>query len=153
MKFLLIQTQDKRQLITKYSHLPVLKEFIENFKVEVFTLKANSDIPYLEINKLATAICDPNFTMKPHGTIISKIQPKYDRTMLLKQAAEIKAFIQKTLLSGNVISLKHLKEKYKNFDFTDACLCNHLSIVRKDLESTGKIIKKIGAGKYCLAKN
>ena len=151
MECLLVKTKDKRKFLTEEGNLSMLKEFSETFKAEVLLVKTDSSQEILPLKKLAPAFCDSSYDSKPEYEMISKILPKRTRKSILKNASLIQKFIKKQLLDGKIVSLKNLKKKYKeNYGVTDACLCNHLSAVRKELENEGHKVTKTGAGSYQL---
>ena len=149
---LLIKTQDNRKFLTYEKHLPSIIEFAKTFSAEIYKVRAAGKL--MELKSLANAICDPQYDENPDHKKIEKLYPKSKKTRedILKDAAKISRFIRRRLLSGKALSLKELKNKYKNYNVTDACLCNHLAAVRKSLAREGHDFNKIGAGKYCLAK-
>jgi hypothetical protein len=148
---LLIRTKDNRKFLTYEKHLPSIIEFAKTFGAEIYQVEAVGKL--MELKSLANAICDPQYDENPEHTKIDKLYPKSKKTRdnILKDAAKISRFIRRRLLSGKAISLKELKEKYKDCNVTDACLCNHLATMRRSLTREGHSFEKVGAGKYCLA--
>lgn len=149
---LLIRTKDNRKFLTYEKHLPSLIEFAKTFNAEIY--KATAEGKLMELKSLANAICDPQYDENPDHTKIEKLYPKSKKTrdIILKDASKISRFIRRRLLSGKPLSLIELKEKYKNCNVTDACLCNHLATMRQSLVREGHSFDKVGAGKYCLVK-
>lgn len=147
---LLIRTKDNRRFLTAKENLDPILEFAKSFRAEIFLVKAPEGSKVLGLDKLAPAICDYSYDTKPTCKVVSRLFPKRNRSTILKEAAGIRKFIQKAMLSGKPLSLKTLKNKYKDLGLTDACLCNHFTAIRKQLETSGSIIKKTGAGEYCL---
>ena len=152
MNCLLIKTKDNRKFLTYEKHLPSLIEFAKTFNAEIYKVKSLGKL--MELKSLANAICDPQYDEKPNHTKIEKLYPKSNKTRdsILKDASKISKFIRRRLLSGKSLSLKELKDKYKNCNVTDACLCNHMATIRQTLVREGHSFSKIGAGKYCLAQ-
>lgn len=153
-KCLLIKTKDNRKFLTHENHLPSLVEFTKTFGAEIYLVEpGEGEKIYNKLKPLTVAICNPLSESDPDFQIISKIYPenKRDRKSILTDAKIIRQYIQKKLLSKKSVSLKELKEKYKNYNLTDACLCNHLAVVRKSLINSGHTFRKVAAGKYCLA--
>jgi len=148
---LLVKTKDKRKFLTHKKNLKMLEEFANTFKAEVYLVRVFEKPEILELEKLAPAICDSTYNSKPSYEVVTRLLPKRSRSSILKNAENIKRHIRKKLESGRTISLKELKTKYKeSYAVTDACLCNHLSMVRKEFEDQGRSVKKTGAGAYCL---
>ena len=71
-----------------------------------------------------------------------------NRQEILKSAKKITQHIEEKFLKGEIISLKNLTKKYEKLNITSACICNHITSVRKKLEKLGKQFVKIGGGKY-----
>lgn len=149
---LLIKIKDNRKFLVQEKHLQSLIEFAKTFNAEIFQVSTKEKTMSLE--KLATAICNPQHKKNIEFEKIKKIYPEIDknRSGIIKNAAKINKFIRDCLLSGEPISLKDLKNKYKNYNITDSCLCNHLNNTRKKLIEEGYEFVKVGAGKYCLLK-
>ena len=63
-------------------------------------------------------------------------------------AAQIQSHLKKEFLSGKVISLHKIKNKYKKYDLSLSAICNHITKARKQLKKEGYKIEKVGAGKY-----
>jgi len=148
---LLLKTKDGRKFLTYEKNLPSLIEFAKTFGAEIYRVEIEKQ-KILELKALANAICDQEYATSPKHRRIEKIHPKPKRTRqaILRNAIKIRKFIRRRLLAGKPVSLKELKTKYKHYEMTDACLCNHLSTIRKLLIREGYTIKKLGAGKYCV---
>lgn len=151
-KCLLLRTKDKRKFLTHEKNLPSLIEFSKTFGAEIYEVIPEDGQKVLELKPLTVAICNPEYGGAPKYSKIDKIFPKSkrNRSTILNDAGKIRAFIKKRLLEGKPVSLKELKDKYKEWELTDACLCNHLSVTRKELVQSGHSFRKLGAGKYCL---
>ncbi len=150
---LLVRTQDKRKFLVPEKNMPTLIEFIKTFHAEVYRVELieGKIIPQLKL--LASAFCNPEYKSTMKVKKIEKIYPvTRARSFLLENAKKIRKYIQKTLASGKPVSMKQLKKRYKNCNVTDACLCNHLSVVRQQMIRSGKLVNKIGQGKYCLVQ-
>jgi len=149
---LLLRTKDKRCFVTSEKHLDTLTEFAKTFKIEVFLVELKEKTKILGLKTLASAVCDQNQNYDVQHTKLKKLFPanKRSRKEILEEAARIQRFIQKRFTSGKQLSLKELKEKYKNCNLTDACLCQHMAKVRKLLSRKGNNFEKLGAGVYRL---
>jgi hypothetical protein len=152
---LLIQTKDHRRFLTHEKSLPSLIEFAKTFGAEIYVVKPHRGATILKLKKLTTSICDSHYDGHPDCTRLEKLFPKAkrDRTTILSEARMIRRFIEKRFMAGKSVSLKELKEKYKDRNLTDACLCNHMSVVRKKMSLSGHRFNKIGAGNYTIAKS
>lgn len=150
---LLVKTPDKRKFLVNEKNMTSIIEFVKTFRAEVYKVEVLEGKVISQLKNLAGAICDPEYSAEIKVQNQEKIFPKSrPRTSILENAKKIRDFIKKRLDEGKSVSLKELKEKYKSCDITDACLCNHLSAVRKQLIRSGKTVKKIGQGKYCLVE-
>lgn len=152
-KCLLIRTKDGRDFLTYYKNLPCVIEFVKTFHAEVFKTTALKNQKVMELKSLTTAICDPQYKGQVQCGKISRLypSPSKGRKNIIKEAQTIRSYISKSLMSGDTVSLKELKKKYQKLELTDACLCNHMAVVRKELSKSGCLIRKIGAGMYCLS--
>lgn len=150
---LLVKTKDHRRFLTYEKHLLSLVEFAKTFAAEIYRVEPAEGQKVLELKALTAAICDSGYDGPPKYKKVEKIFPKAkrQRQTILADAEKIRRFIKKRLLSGKPVSLRELKNKYKDHKLTDACLCNHLSVVRRNLSDQGHTFRKLGAGKYCLA--
>lgn len=152
-KCLLIVTKDHRRFLTQQKNLPSLIEFVKTFGAEVYLVQTR-DQKILELKSLADAICNPDYDDNPECDKLKRVYPPVgkDRATILKEASKIKAFILDRFLTGKEVSLTDLKKRYKDYNVTDACLCNHLSVVRKTLAKEGKKVNKLGGGRYCIVE-
>jgi hypothetical protein len=153
-KRILVKTKDNRKFLTFEKNLPYLIEFAKTFNAEIELVKVDKKIKALETKALTAAICNPTRQDVPEYTSVRKIFPKSNkqRKSVLSGAKSIKDFIEKKFLSGKPVSLKDLKDKYKNQKLSDACLCNHMASVRKSLSKKGYKFRKLAAGKYCISE-
>lgn len=149
---LLIKTKDNRKFLTHEKNLPSLVEFAKAFGCEIYTVEPEKGQKVLELKTLTAAICNPEYESDPKGKKLDRVypRPKRNRKAILNEAGKIRKFITKRLLNGKPVSLKDLKDRYREHKLTDACLCNHLAVARKILGKQGYQFIKVGAGKYCL---
>lgn len=151
---LLVKTPDKRKFLVSEKNMSSIIEYVKTFHAEVYQVEVIQGKIIYQLKNLAMAICNPDFDTDMEIKNPKKIYPKTrPRSFILKNAKKIREFINERLSQGKSVSLKDLKKKYKNCDITDACLCNHLSAVRKQMIKSGMIVAKVGQGKYCLKKN
>lgn len=151
MNCLLIKTKDNRKFLTHKKNLESLIEFSKVFLAEIYLVEKEEG-KILELKKLAQSICKQDQEGEVKFRKIERLYPKARRSRkdILKDAQKIQSFIRRKLVDGKTLSLKDLKEKYKDLNVTDACLCNHFANVRKSLKKEGHDFRKIGAGTYCL---
>jgi hypothetical protein len=151
---IMIRTKDKRKLFTSKKNLPSLIEYAKTFRAELAEVEA--DVEPLELHQLAQALCDANVNQNvtPHN--VKAIYPKNvvkdskPRTVILKEAAAVKGWIEQQFAAKKVVSLKTLREQFDGMDLSDSTLCNHLTAVRKKLKAQGQIITKTDNGGYCV---
>jgi len=149
--YLLLKVKGGRKFLTQEKNLPSLIEFAKTFAAEIWRVEAENQKVF-ELKKLAQAICNQDYSQPPEYFNAKKIYPKAkkERSKILRNAAQVRKFIERRLLTGKSVSLKELKDKYQEWSVTDACLCSHLSAVRKHLVDQGYEVKKLGAGTYQL---
>jgi len=148
---LLLKTKDNKKFLTHEKNLPSLIEFAKTFRAEIYRVEVE-DQKTLELKALVDAICDQEYEITPKHNKLEKLfpVPKKARKDILADAVKIRSHIFRKLKSGKPVSLKELKKKYQKHKVTDACLCNHLSMARKQLTREGCTVKKLGAGTYCV---
>jgi hypothetical protein len=150
---IMIRTKDKRKLFTAKSNLPSLIEYVKAFRAEVAEVQTTAEP--LELKELAKALCDASVSQEESVSIVKEIYPKNivkdtkPRTVILKEAATVKSWIELQLLAKKVVSLKTLREQFDGMDLSDSTLCNHMTAVRRKLKTQGHIITKTDNG-YCV---
>jgi hypothetical protein len=144
----MIETKDKRKFFTHEKNFTPLMEFSKLFKAEISIVKVD-EAEVLDLQQLAPAICDKNYHINANYKILKiKLPQKRTRKTIIKTAKKIKKYIKLKFLNHEIVSLQELRKLFKNI--TTACLCNHISLIRRHLENTGHIVSKIGGGKYQL---
>jgi hypothetical protein len=155
MKCLLIQTKDKRKFFTHEKNFIQLIEFSKAFNAEISIVKLEKG-SILELEELAPAICDPEYkkTNAQYEVIETKIEKKdRSRAETLIIANKVKKHISEQFKKKNVVSLKEVKKKFKQYKLTDATLCNHIRKTKLELEKEGFEVSKLNAGQYRLKQN
>jgi len=106
----------------------------------------------LSLEELAPAICDPGYTAQASFSVLEHRLPgkKRMRSKLLKTAQKIREFIKNEFLAGKTVELQKVAKKFKRFNLSLACFCNHVRWVREELEGEGYLVIKTGGGKYVL---
>jgi hypothetical protein len=138
----MLKTKDKRKLITNKKHLAFLRGYVKTFDVKLHLVRIQGKPEILELDELAPALCDPTYNNQVECKIVKPEKKSY--------SSKIRTFITKKLLSKKPVSLKDLKQKFKELNVTDACLSNHFSAIRKQLKQDGYTVLKIECGKYQL---
>ena len=149
-KCLMIQTKDNNKLFTHEKNLPQLIEFSKIFNAEISTVQIIDENIILDLEDLAPAVCEKKSQKIEYELIETKFKNQ-TRTLILENADKVKKYIIKSLLDGNIVSLKDLSKKYKNLSIP--CLCNHFTSIRKTLEKNGHLFIKVGGGKYKITHN
>ena len=152
MKCLLIETKDKRKFFTHKKNLVQLTEFAKTFNSNLFIVELERG-EILELEKLALAICDPNYknnegvyTINEQIREIKAIKKvKNERADL---GEKIRNFIINEFMEKKPISIKKIKNKFKKHEISDATLYNHLRKAKIELENKGYKFLKIKAGIY-----
>jgi hypothetical protein len=152
---LLIQVKGGNSFLTPEKNLTSLIEFAKTFKVEIYLADPAADATILQLKALTAAICDPSYQSSVKCEKLERIFPtsKKNRKNVLIEANKIKSFITTKLLTGKPVSLKELKKKYHDQKLTDACLCHHLTMVRKSLMAEGCEFEKVAAGTYRISNS
>ena len=151
MKCLLIELKDKRKFFTQEKNMPQLLEFCKSFNASMKIVQMSGGELY-DLENLVLAICDP--TVKTTKTTYEIIETKINvnkRRETLTAAKKIQKFITEQFIKRKNVSLKILKQKYKDLGLSDAALCNHLKKVKSRLQEQGLNIIKEGAGNYKVA--
>lgn len=145
---ILLRAKNNKEFLVDEKLISSLREFVRTFEVELFEVIVSKHQKTQNLKCITNNICDANYQLNANYEIQRKIYPKNrDRSSMLKQSLLIRNYIEKQFMSKGVVSLKQIKSKFSNFNLTDACLCNHLSIVKASLSRKYKI-EKIKAGTY-----
>lgn len=150
MKCLLIETRDRRKFFTHEKNFGPLIEFSKSFSATLSFVDMEGG-ELMDLDQLALAICNPLHKSEPveYRVLENKLTAtKKSRQKMISNASKIHNFVLNTFLNGRVVDLKSLKKKYKQYQLTDAALCNHVKKVRDKLVSKGYAIEKVGAGRY-----
>lgn len=154
IKCLMIQTKDKRQFFTKEENYPELIEFSKTFDAELSIVKAKEEVEVIDLVNLPTAICDCDYKIKKPEVEIVEVKTltnkRKNRSKILKTSNKIREYVREQLKSGKPVKLAQIASKFKKYDLTLACFCQHVRAVRQELEKEGHTIEKIGAGQYVL---
>jgi len=147
---LMLETKDNQKFFTYEKNYDQIIEIANVLGAEISIVKIK-EAEVLALSKLAPAICStPDPEKKPDFEIIElKLsQNKKNRPKMLKNAKKIKKHIKELFLSKEIVKLADVASKFKRCRLTLACFCNHLKVVRKELEKEGYTIVKIGHGEY-----
>jgi hypothetical protein len=151
---IMIRTKDKRKLFTFKKNLPSIIEYAKTFRAELAEVEV--DVKPLELGELAKALCDANVNYDVTPKIVKEIYPKNvvkdykPRKVILKEAAEVRKWIESQFQAKKVVSLKTLREQFDGMDLSDSTLCNHITAVRNKLKTQGQIVTKNENGGYCV---
>src|SRR5574343_935644 len=137
MKCLLLKTKENKLFLTYEKNLLSIIEFIKTFDIELQIVATENKKLILELKDLIKALCNPLHKCHPIYNKIKTIYPKRKRENIIKTATEIKEFIKNKFLTEGSISLKSLKNKFSKYNLTDACLCHHLTTIRKSMSKEG----------------
>jgi len=151
-KCLMIELKDKRKFFTDKKNYPQLVEFSKAFDAEISVVRTDETL--VDLVSLASSVCDGSMKVtKPSFEILEIKVPsiKRRRSKLRHDAKIIRRWIRKELLDGKVVKLADLARRYKRYNLSLACFCNHFTAVRKELIREGYKIKKIKRGEYQLS--
>jgi tRNA splicing ligase len=145
---LMINTKDNRKFFTHEENFPDLIEFSRIFNAEMSIVQIENEKEILDLKKFVPAFCEKKSQKTKYTVLKIKLKLPNNRRKIINRAKKIKKYIQKELTDGNPVSIKALKERFKNYKLTTACLCMHLKSVRTTLAATGVKTIKVGQGKY-----
>jgi len=155
----MIETKDNKKLFTHEDNYPDLIEFSKTFGAEISVVKVE-EAEILELEELAPILCTHgDISGAPSYKLIQKKiakagRPKKltGRAKILDQASRIRSHVELEFLTGNIVSLNKIVNKFKKCTLSISAVCNHISTVRIDLQKKGYKIEKIERGKYQLLK-
>jgi len=153
-KCLMIELKDKRRFFTDKKHYPELVEFSKAFDAEMSIVRTDEEV--VDLVSLANVVCDDTISIKrPSFEILTPLVPRASRcrSKMRHDAKIIRRWIRKQMLAGKPVRLSGLAQRYKRYNLSLACFCNHFSAVRKQLQEEGHTIKKIKRGEYQLASS
>ena len=154
MKYLLIETKDKKKFLTHEKNFLQLIEFAKTFSATLFMVESN-DLP-IELENIVTSICNSDYKSPEYiyEILETKIENRpiieNNRKNLIKNANQIKSYIEKQFKNRNIVSLEELKKKFKKYNLSDAAFSNHVKNVKNKIENQGFQVKKLGSGKYSI---
>ena len=147
---LLVQTSDNRKFFTYEKNYKQLVEFANICNANLALVNV-SEAEILDLGPLASAISNTSFEtaeIPQYELIETKIEKAKKKTH--RYTDDIRKHISAKFDSGDIVNLQELAETFKHTGISLSCLCNHVSQTRKLLESKGRIVKKVGGGKYQL---
>lgn len=152
MNYLLIETKDKRKFLTHEKHLLQLIEFSKTFSASLFIVKSNEKP--MELEEIVNNLCNSEYQSPEYNYEI--IETKLEnrpiiqkaKKNLIKNSDQIKNYIEKQFKNKNIVSVKELKSKFKQYNLSDSTFSNHIKNVKLQIEKQGFKVKKVGTGKY-----
>lgn len=153
MKCLMLETQNNRRFFTYQGNFNQLREFAKVFSAAIYWVEVSNRKDILNLEQLAPAFCDQTYKPSTAKFKILKLKtdsPPRGRLSILQHAEHIHTFIVNKFMAKEIVSLRELKETFKNFSLSDAALCNHVRRVKQELLTRGYEIKKVGGGKYMI---
>jgi hypothetical protein len=148
----MIELKDKRKFFTDKKHYPQLVEFSKAFDAEMSIVRTDEEV--VDLVSLANVVCDDSVNIKrPSFEILEPLVPRVNRcrSKMRHDAKIIRRWIKRQLLAGRPVKLSDLAQRYKRYNLSLACFCNHFTAVRKQLQEEGYAIQKIKRGEYQLA--
>lgn len=172
IRCLLLRTNDDRRFLTRPEYVPQLIEFTNTFGAEMSIVHAAApNLPILELDRLAPAICSPNYVppklaelevlevIRPDTIqlfqeldIEEVAVPKKKKETPIQRAETIRADIRGAFLQGNTVDLRGLAKKFKRYHLRLCTYSNHIRTVRDTLIMEGHEIEKAGVGSYRMVK-
>lgn len=143
MNCLMIETKDGKKLFTYKENFRELTEYAKTFDVSMSLV--NVEAKYvMDLLDLAYAICVSDHHKTPAYEVVKSSK---NRELILKTANKIQDYIKKQFANREIVSLSDLKEKFKEYNLTTACFCNH---IRKVISRLNMKVRKLAAGKYTI---
>jgi len=142
MKCLMIETKEKRVFFTNKNNFVQLSEFIKVFKPNVFLVEMKKG-EVLEIEKLAALLCNSEYKKQDDVVyeVIEELKLGQDKSNQSKNK-KIREFVKKELISKKTVSLKRIKDKFKDYDLSDSSYYNQIKIAKQELGEKGfKFVK------------
>ena len=152
-KCLMIELKDKRKFFTDKKNYNQLVEFSKAFDAEISVVR--TDEAPVDLMSLASSVCDDSIKVtKPSFEILEVKVPNITRrrSKLRHNAKIIRRWIRKEILDEKIVKLAGLARRYKRYNLSLACFCNHFTTVRNELVREGYKIEKIKRGEYQLGK-
>lgn len=140
-KCILIKTKDNKRFFTHKNNLETVRKFCEAIEAEIFF--ATTDVKnILNTKKLTIAMCNADYKSPDEFKILEKIENiKNSKSSI---STDIRSYIQESFFNGKMVSLKSIKNEFKDYKLSNPSLCNHISKVRKDLSIKGFVFEKTG---------
>jgi hypothetical protein len=153
---LMILTKDRRRFFTPEASYKHIVEFAKVFNAEV-SLVTVQEGEVLDLPNLIPAICNASYrpAARPRFELVEVKIPQFarklnDRETILRTAHRIREYITETLIAGDVVSVRELRERFKKEGLSLPALCNHVARVRREFARRGKKVQKLGPGRYSL---
>ena len=146
-KCLLLETKDKRKFFTHPKNYKDLLEFSDNFGAELTIVVADNPL-VLSLNELAPALCSPDAQYSANFKIEKPIKIR----IKTNTANKIREYVRNLFLKKEIVCLQNIASKFKIYNLSLACFCQHIGKIREELTNSGHSIVKIGGGKYKLIK-
>ena len=139
---LLIETPDHRKFFTYEKNYPQLLEFSNTFGAEISIVQAE-DPEILTLEKLAPALCDPNYKQKVAFELVEpKIAPKKKPR---EASQQIRKWIENQISTPGIkLNVGRIQKAFPHFPLSKAAFCNHFKIVREEMKEKGYKISKQG---------
>lgn len=162
---LMIEMNDRRRIFTERDNLMSLIEFARTFNARV-SLVEGKEIELFSLDELPVVICDGSYkhrgqytaleTVLPRDTIFTAARPRKGcrpRRDAITLAQTIRSFVRTSLLGHQTITLKLLKDKYRESGLGESCLSGHLNLVKRSMEGEGFQIERLARGSYRLGNS
>lgn len=155
---LMITTKDRRRYFTYEHNYSELVEFSKVFNAEI-SLVAVHDAEIMDLQSLAPAFCNASYRpcRRPKFDVIEvrmATGPKQKKTRreILKAASAIKKHVDNQFRQGYIVCLRKVYQRFKRYNLTLSCVCNHITLVREQLKKEGYDIVRLAAGQYRATK-
>lgn len=153
MRCLLVRTPEKKEFLTTVKNYPLLIEYANTFGGRLYTIETETPVPVLEMNELATHLCEGEGVrgtvkyevVKKHLPAMEKASKRRDKQKL---AGRIRAFIKDQLMKGKPVSLMTIRRHFSKHGLRTCTISNHYAFIRRQLTTEGMNVRRVGHGIY-----
>ena len=149
MHCLLIRTPEKKEFVTDVRNYPLLIEYANTFGGKIYTIDTKETVTILDMDELATALCDGDGIqgtieyqiVKKHLPALDKASKRRDEQSL---ALNIRSFIKEQLLKGKPVSLMTIRKQFLKHGLRTCTISNHYAFIRRQLMKQGMPVRRVG---------
>jgi len=146
---IMVETSDGRKFFTLESNYQDLLEFAKACNSKLVLVEVADDSVLLQLEDLARKISDGVKVETPSYELVeTKVGKTKKKTH--RHTADIRKCIKSKFEAGDIVDLHDLMNMFEYTGVGMSCICNHVTTVKKEICSKGRVVNKIGAGRYQL---